>query len=99
MTKEEEVILHYLRTFAGQRVEYCRMLNVLTDNITGYDRKRFPVHWAVKRAAWMKLMEAANRLVKSGAVIRHRTSRDTRRRPTVRINEAFVKNPFYRKHE
>ena len=86
---EEEAILLYLRTFAGQRVEYCRMLNVLTNNMTQYVRGRFPVKKSVRRAQWIRLRDAANRLVKDGVVIRHRTPRATRRKPTVRINAAF----------
>lgn len=87
---EEEAIIHYLRTFAGQRVEYCRMLNVLADSMTNHVRGRFPVLRSVKRAAWLRLQNATNRLVRQGVVIRHRTSRATGRKTTVRLNEAFV---------
>jgi hypothetical protein len=91
---EDEAILHYLRTFAGQRCEFCKMLNVLAANITGHVKGKFPARRDVKREAWMRLRNAATRLRDSGVVIMHRTEQVNRRkrRYTIRINEAFAKN-------
>ena len=92
---EEEAIVHYLRTFAGQKVAYCKMLNTLASAMTGYVRNRFPVPRNVRRATWLRLQAATSRLVKRGVVVRNRTRQvDKRgRHPTVRLNESFVKNP------
>lgn len=100
MTEEEALVLHYLRGFAGQRMPYCKTLNLLADSMVGHVKHKFPVKKAVRRAAWLRLQEAVTSLRKTGAVIRHREYLGHHRfRQTIRINEAFVKNPFYRKHD
>ncbi|MGV0949151.1 MAG: hypothetical protein ACOYB3_00665 [Azonexus sp.] len=90
---EEEAILHYLRTFAGQRVPFCKMLNVLARSMNGHDRVRFPASKAVISATWLRLRAKANQMIKAKVLKIHRRVGS---RQTVRLNEAFVKKPFYR---
>lgn len=92
----KSLLLDFLRKFPGQEVPYCSMLNTLAKFATDHDKIRNPVPYKKVRQVWANLQRALNQMVKDRVVISRHFQRDNGSwTKSIRINEAFVKNPFY----
>lgn len=86
----EEMLLSYLRKYAGIYVPFWTPINFVADEIVGHDRRFSPVARWKRHRMRTELSVDMNRLIAQGKVIR--TQKLGKDRNKVRINEALVQN-------